>query len=145
LVPPEGGQQSELSLKKIQDVLNDPAALKDLEQRDGVSRSDLQQYAKQFEKKASAPAGPGREITVKPGEQTAAKPTPNLPGLAPTKFSTKTKTDRGSMPQDQVSNNLEDLRFRPPAELRGKYVDYKNSLAVPPAKRPATPSPKDGK
>ena len=90
LVAPEGGQQSELSLKKIQDVLNDPAALKDLEQRDGVSRSDIQQFAKQFEKKPSAPAGPGREIKVKPGEQTAAKPTPDLPGLGNSmKFSTE--------------------------------------------------------
>ena len=99
-------------------MLNDPEALKDLEQRDGISRSDIEQFVRKYEKPKSAPAGPGREIKVKPGEQAPAKPSPNLPGLNPnTRFSTKTKTDRGSMPQDHVQNNFEDVRFRPPAEL----------------------------
>ncbi len=87
-------------------------------------------------------------MNVKPGEQTAVQPTPNLPGLSPsTKFSTKNKTDRGSMPQDQNANNFEDVRFRPPSELRGKLMDYNNSLAdkVRAGKRAAPASPKNGK
>ena len=87
-------------------MLNDPAEAKDLEQRDGISRSEIEQFVKKYEKPKSAPAGPGREIKVKPGEQTPVKPSPNLPGLDPnSRFSTKTRTDRGSMPQDDVQNN----------------------------------------
>ncbi len=51
--------QSDLTLNKIHELLNDPAALKDAEKRDGITRSDLEQFAKKFEKQKAAPAGPG--------------------------------------------------------------------------------------
>ena len=147
LVAPEGAEQSELVLKKLQEVLNDPAKLKDLEQRDGISRSRIEQVARKFEKIKSEPAGPGREIKVKPGEQTAGQPTPNLPGLdSSVKFSTKTMTQRGSVPQDQLSNNFEGFRFPAPAELRGKLREYTKSIAnVSVGEKPAAPRPKNGK
>ena len=129
-------------------MLNDPAALKDLEQRDGITRSEIEQFARKYEKVASPPAGPGREINVKPGEQKPALPAQDLPELDRSRtFSTRTQTDRGSMPQDQIANNLEDLRFRPPQELRGKLSDYNNSLAnkFPGGKRPAAKKAKNGK
>lgn len=85
---------------------------------------------------------------MKPGDQSPAKPSPDLPPLDPSaKFSTKTLTDRGSMPQDQIANNAEDLRFRVPTELKGKLAEYNNSLAtkLSGSKRPTAAKPKSGK
>jgi hypothetical protein len=129
LVAPEGQAQSELNLKKIHELLNDPAALKDLQQREGITKSDIEQFVRKYEKVAAPPPGPGREINVKPGEEKPVLPAKDLPELGPHTFSSRAKTDRGSMPQDDVANNVEDLRFRPPAELREKLTDYNNSLA----------------
>jgi hypothetical protein len=149
LVAPDGQAQSDLVLNKAHELLNNPAALKDLEQREGVSRSDLEQFARKLEKQKSAPAGPGREIKVKPGEhpQTPAQPSPNLPGLDPhAKFSSKNVKDRGSMPQDDVRNNLEDVRHSLPAELRSKFQAYTSRMAkVVDSKAAAKPAPKSGK
>ncbi len=148
LVAPEGQQQSDLNLKKIHELLNDPAALKDLEQREGITRSDIEQFVRKYEKVASPPAGPGREIKVKPGDEKPALPSKDLPDLDPSlKISSRTRTDRGSMPQDQVANNVEDLRLPPPPELRGKLTDYNNSLAkkITGGKSPAAAKSKNGK
>jgi hypothetical protein len=130
LVAPEGAAQTDLALREAHAVLADAEKAKNVEQRDGISRSELEQFIKKYEKPKSAPAGPGREINVKPGEQTPVKPSPNLPGINPSnRFSTRTKTDRGSLPQDDVQNNFEDVRFQPPAEFRSKYEGFKNRLS----------------
>ena len=89
-VAPEGQPQSDLVLRKLHDVLNDPASAKDLEQRMNMTREQLEQFVTKFKKVKSGPAGPGRDINVKPGEQTPVAPAANLPGLdAKTRFSSK--------------------------------------------------------
>ena len=143
LVPPETAEQNELTLRKLHDLMNDPETL----QREGISRSDVEQFAKKFEKKQSPPPGPGREIKVKPGEQTPVKPSPNLPGLdRAAKFSTTTRRDQsGSVPQDDVQDNFEGLRLRPPAELVPKYQTSSPRSGRSSPQRTATKaSPKSG-
>ena len=120
---------------------------KDLEQRDGISRSEIEQFVKKYEKLKSAPPGPGREINVKPGEQESAKPSPNLPALDPnTKFSTKTKTDRGSMPQDEVQNNCRGPPLPAASGIASASTkEYKNRLSkVYGPKRAPKAAPKNG-
>src|SRR5262249_4513503 len=117
LVAPEGAAQTDLALRQAHDLLSDPDRAKNIEQRDGVSRSELEQFVRKYEKPKSEPPGPGREINVKPGEETSVKPSPNLPPLNPReRFSTRNKTDQGRVAQDEVQNNFEDVRFQPPAE-----------------------------
>ena len=43
----------------------------------------MEQFVKKYEKMKSAPAGPGREIQVKPGDRDSGpiKPAANLPGI----------------------------------------------------------------
>ena len=130
LVAPDGQPQSELVLKQLHEVQTNPAAAKDLEQREGISRSDIEQFARKYEKPKSAPPGPGREIKVKPGEQTPTKPAADLPALdGSTRFSTKNVRDRGTSAQDDVHNNLEDVRYKLPTELRGRFQAYSNRLS----------------
>ena len=47
-----------------------------------MTREQMEQFVKKYEKVKSGPAGPGREIQVKPGERGEdAKPSANLPGI----------------------------------------------------------------
>jgi hypothetical protein len=129
-VAPKNQPQSDLFLRNLQDALNDPARSKDLERDSGYSREQLDQFIKEYKQVKSAPAGPGREINVKPGEQSKAQPSPNLPGLSPSmKFSSKNVRNRDALPQDDLHGHAEGIRFEPPAEWREKYEDYKNRLA----------------
>src|SRR5439155_21002670 len=79
-VAPQGQPQSDLVLCNLSDALKDDKSAKDLEDATGLSRERLEQMAKPYEKPKSGPAGPGREIEVKPGERAPAKPGENLPG-----------------------------------------------------------------
>jgi hypothetical protein len=145
-VAPDNQAQTDLVLRTLQDVLKDPEAAKKLEQDTGLNREQLDQFVSQYKKVKSGPAGPGRDIEVKPGEQSDAKPASNLPGLDPrTTFSTKNVRNRGTQPQDDVRNNLEGVRFQVPSEWRGKYEGYRTKLAKKPApKRADRPSAKPG-
>jgi hypothetical protein len=147
-VAPKGQPQSDLSLRKLTDVLRDEQSTKELQDRTGLTREQLEQFARKFEKPKAGPAGPGREIEVKPGDQTPAKPAANLPGVSrTTRFSTSSIRERGFMPQDNIRDNVEGLRFQPPPELRAKWQNYQRTLgksAVTAPKRTAAPNAATG-
>ena len=142
---PKGQPQSELTLKKLSDVLQDDKTAKLLEERTGISRERLEQWAKPFEKVKSGPAGPGRQIEVNSRDQEAAKPAANLPGLDRTqRMNSKNIRERGSLPQDSIRGLKQDLRSEPPPEWRSKFEGYKSRLArskVIATRRPAQPKP----
>ena len=147
-VAPAGQPQSGLNLRGLHDLLKDDKTAKQLEKDTGYSREQIEQFTKRYEKAKSAPAGPGRDIDLKSGEQSDAKPSANLPGLdASTRFSTKNRRDRGIAPQDQIRDNNESIRFQPPPEWRGKMEGYKSKLAklVAPDSSAKPPATKSGK
>ena len=118
-VAPASQPQGDLFLRKLQDALHDDTKAKDLESATGYSRSQLEQFMKKYEKVASPPPGPGRNIEVKLGEKPAAKPSANLPGINPAiPFSNVTKRGPGTAPQDDVRDNLETARLEPPASSK---------------------------
>src|SRR5208283_1989685 len=117
-IAPQGQSQTEMVLRTVKDLLAKDAVTPDLEKETGMTREQMEQFVKKYEAGKSAPAGPGREIEVKPGEQGATdKPSANLPGIdRQNRFSTKNLKDRGATSKDDVRNNLEGLRFTPPPE-----------------------------
>ena len=144
-VAPQGQPQSELNFGKLHEMLKDPASATDLEERMNMTREQIEQLGAKFKKTNSGPAGPGRDIKVKPGDQTPVSPAANLPGLdAKARFSTKNMTKQGTMPQDDVHGNLEDVRFQPPPEFQGKWEAYKNKLSKVPADARGQPQPPAG-
>ncbi len=142
---PQGQPQSDLTLRKLSDALQDDKTAKLLEERTGISRERLEQFARPYEKVKSGPAGPGRQIEVKPSDQEPAKPAPNLPGLDRTqRFGTKNIRERNSLPQDPIRGLKQDLRSEPPPEWRSKFEGYKSRIArskVITPRRPAQPKP----
>jgi len=114
-----------------------------MEKELGMSKEELNQFVKKFEKAPKAEPGPGREIEAKPGKPQAVDPNRKLPDLNPgTSVSARTIRDRGGMVQDDVRGNNEGIRFTPPPELRAGFDAYKNSLSrsktLNPTRRPAT-------
>ena len=128
---PEGQSQTEMVLRTVKDLLAKDAVTPDLEKATGMTREQMEQFVKKYEAVKSAPAGPGRDISVKPGEAGAGEgPSANLPGIDPrTRFSNKNIKGRGEAPRDDVHNNLEGVRFTPPPEFRSKFEGYKSTLA----------------
>ncbi|MDR3622568.1 MAG: hypothetical protein P4L85_24670, partial [Paludisphaera borealis] len=151
-VAPQNQDQSEMVLRTVKDLLAKDAVTPDIEAATGMSKSEMQQFVKKYERGKSAPAGPGREIDIKPGDSTKdATPSANLPDLGGHKFSSKNVTDRGSRGRDDARGMSEGIRFAAPAEFRGRVEGYKNALsrsrinaagkAAKPAAAPATPTP----
>ncbi len=144
-VAPQGQPQGELTLRKLADALQDDQSAKELVDRTGVSRERLEQIAKAYEKVKSSPAGPGREIEVKPGDQTPAKPGSNLPGFDRSqRIKSMNRANQDAMPQDFLRGMNEGVRSEPPPEWRDKVQGYKSRIARSKAtgkKRTAQPTP----
>jgi hypothetical protein len=145
-VAPRDQPQSDLVLRTIRDLLEKQADTTDLEEATGMSRSEIEQFVKQYEKVESGPAGPGREIEVEPGASGEdARASADLPGLGNHSISTRAIKDRGGIPQDQIRDNQEGVRFAPPAEFRGKIEGYKNAVSRSRTSTPrSAPAPAPG-
>jgi hypothetical protein len=118
-------------LRTVKDLIARDAVTPELEKDTGMTRAQMEQFVKDYEKMKSAPAGPGREIQVKPGDRDSNdKPAANLPGInRSNRSSTKNLTGRGKMGHDDARNNIEGIRFTAPPEFRSKVEGYKNTLS----------------
>jgi hypothetical protein len=118
-------------LRTVKDLLAKDAVTPDLEKETGMTREQMEQFVKKYENVKAAPAGPGREIEVKPGDRERTdRPSANLPGFGrQERYSSKSQKDRGQMVRDDVQNNLEGISFKAPPEIRSKLESYKSSLA----------------
>jgi hypothetical protein len=142
---PEGQSQNDLSLRSLQDVLKDTAKTKELEDATGLSREQIEQFVKKYQKPKAGPAGPGREIDLKSNPNSdVARPSSNLPGLdSSTPFSTRSRRASSNVATDEIRDNVESVRLEPPPEMRGKWQGYKSRLEkVRAPKRPAPASTK---
>jgi hypothetical protein len=93
-----------------------------------MTKEQLAQYARKFEKPKLAPGREANDVEMKVGEQPAAKPGANLPTVA-VKTSTEQIRARGDMPRDPTRGNLnEGNRGEPPRELRDRVSGYKLRL-----------------
>lgn len=107
-----------------------------------MSRQEMEQFVKRFEKAPSREAGPGREIEVKPGQSRPKGPSSDLPDvLSGTRVSEGSARRSGSIPQDELQGLNQGTRSSVPPEFRARYEAYTKSLGrskvVSPATRPA--------
>ncbi len=104
-----------------------------------MSKEELNQFVKKFEKPPAGPSGQGRDIDVKlkPGEK--LDPDAKLPELkTPVSVSSQVARDRGSIMRDTARNNTEALRSGPPPELKAGWDAYRKSMSTPKTHRPST-------
>jgi hypothetical protein len=142
-VAPKDQSQADMVLRTVKDLIAKDAVTPDIEKATGMSREQMEQFVKKYESVKAAPAGPGREINVKPDQKApAGGAAANLPGIdRGSRFTTKNRKDRGTMAQDDVHNNREGIRFTPPPEYRSKFEGYKSTLAKTRSGGAARPGP----
>jgi len=138
-----------MTLRNVQQMLQDKDAASRLEKETGMSREMMEQFVQKHQRgnvpKAADRAG--QELQTKPGANRPTGPDPNLPGFDPNnRFSTQTLRDRGAVTQDHARDNAEALRFAAPPEIRSGFEAYKSALSrsrtlnpsgTPPASTPA--------
>jgi hypothetical protein len=94
-----------------------------------MTREQLEQIAKPYEKPKAGPAAPGREIEIKSGEQAPVKPGTNLPGFGSQRIGSKNRTSGEAMPEDPIRGLNEGGRSEPPPGWRDKVEGYKTRIA----------------
>jgi hypothetical protein len=142
-VAPAGAEQSSLTLRGLNEALNDPARLKELEERTGVSKERLEQFAKQYEKPKVAPGREAKDVEVKVGEQAPVAPGADLPGAQTKRFNLDAFRGNRGIKQDESRGLNEGNRDEPPPELKERYFNYKSRLGrasrTSSPRQPATP------
>jgi hypothetical protein len=125
-VAPAGAEQSNLTLGRLPDALKDAATVKELEERTGMTKEQLEQFAKKYEKPKIGPGREAKDVEVKVGEQAPVAPSANLPGAGVQRFNTEKIRARGGIPQDTARGLNEGNVDQPPQELRERYFSYKS-------------------
>ncbi len=136
--------QSDLVLRKIQDLIKDDKFTPDVERQTGMTRDEAEQFVKKFTKKAQPDvAGPGREIKARPGQEKAFDANRKAPEFE-TKATVSNRNERSgtSLQQDNLSGLTTGVRTTPPPELRRHVEAYRRSLGRSgPATTPSAPAP----
>jgi hypothetical protein len=143
-VAPSNQPQSELTLRQVRDMLKSDQVPDELLKETGMSKEELNQFVKKFEKAPKAEPGEGREIEAKPGKPQAVDPNLKTTDLNPsTRVNSSTLREGRTVTEDSLRGNNEGARFVPPAEIRARYEAYRKSLARPSGRRGAA-SPAGG-
>ncbi len=123
-------EQTNLALRKIQDLLKDDKFTPSVEKQLGMSKDEAEQFVKKFEnRKQPGPAGPGREIKVKPGQDKVFDPARKSDFTTTATASNRNDRQGTTLPQDSLGGLSEGGKSTPPPELRRQFEAYKKSLS----------------
>jgi hypothetical protein len=117
-------------LRKLHDLLRDEKAARRLEQDTGLTRQQMEQFAKKFEKAPQRPVGEGRDIAVAPGQDRVLDPGRTIPDPLPGQ-TVRTRNERGAgaVAPDQESGNRQGVRSIAPEEFRNKFDAYRKGIS----------------
>jgi hypothetical protein len=127
-------------VQNVKDALKDPAKAKQLEEDSGMTRDQIEQFVKRFEKPKQPAAGPGGEITAEQGKDRTFDPNRSIADpIRQGVVSGRRERAAGSVAQDQISGQSQGTRVQPPAEWRTRFEAYQNTISGA-AKPPAAPA-----
>jgi hypothetical protein len=141
--------KTELTVRQIKDILQDPDRTKQLEKDSGLTRDQMEQFVRKFEKpKQSESTRPGGEIEAKPGQDKTIDPSRTIADpIRSGVNSGRRERAAGGVAQDQITGQSEGARIQAPAEWRARFEAYRNTIAgasagtqpsnTPPPKPPA--------
>jgi hypothetical protein len=127
-----------LTLRGLSAALADAARAQELADATGMTKEQLEQAARAYERPQIGPGREAKEVEVTVGAQPAARPGSNLHGAGVRTFDRdKIRSDR-AIPLDAARGNIEGDRDAAPREFRDRVADYKNRLArIGTTRRPA--------
>ncbi|HEX8201649.1 MAG TPA: hypothetical protein VF590_14290 [Isosphaeraceae bacterium] len=122
--------QSNLVLRKLHDLLRDDETARRLEQDTGLSRAQMEQFAKKFEGAPERPAGEARDVAVAPSQDRAIDPGRTIPDALPGQ-TVRTRNERGpgAVAPDQEGGNRQGVRSIAPEEYRNKFDAYRKGIS----------------
>lgn len=140
--------QPDLVLKNLKTILQDEQKTRDLLQETGMSRDELDQFVRKFEK--APEAAPAREAGELPDQQEPERKFDQnrrlSGGLPSSTVSSRSERGPNSTPQDAAGGNTEGLRTVVPPELSSRFQAYQSSLSgarpgAAPRSSPTTSNP----
>jgi hypothetical protein len=129
-------KEQNLVLRTIRDLLKDDQKSRQLEQETGMSRDELEQFVKKFDKSkiVKDPSREGKTLDARPGRDKVLDPNRKLADpLSGTTYSSRSQRGPGTVPQDAGGGNLQGGHTQVPTELRARYEAYRSGLSRTPA------------
>jgi hypothetical protein len=141
LVPEGGASQSDLVLRQIKDLIAEGRDTSRLEEATGMSREELEQFVRKFEKPEREAPGEGRELKGDVREDKVMEP---LRGVGERNRSplVSGSNQRGpsSATRDTFSDQTQGLRSQAPPEIRSRFEAYQSSISRSRGNAPARPA-----
>ncbi len=123
-------------------MLKDDKFTPNVEKQLGMTKDEAEQFVKKFEKRDQpSPAGPGREIKVKPGQDKVFDPNRKSDFNTTATVSNRNNRQGTTIPQDNLSGLSEGGRSTPPPELRRQFEAYMKGVANSKVVAPGSPAP----
>ena len=140
-VAPKGQDHTSIVLQEVQDLLRSGKSTKELEAETGMSRQEMDQFVKKFEKVKKTDATPGSDLK---GDVAKDKILDKNRKIAdPIKANTvrgRVERGPGTIAQDNLAGDAEGSRSVAPAEYKARWDAYRSSLSKSDA--PASTNPK---
>jgi hypothetical protein len=94
-----------------------------------MSRDELEQFVKKFDKAPKADPGAARDLTANPGKDKTIDPNRTIADpLAGSTVSGRNQRGAGVAPKDAAGGNIEGARTVAPIEFRSRFEAFQNSL-----------------
>src|SRR5262249_37169358 len=130
--PDLGRPQADAVARRLKDVLDkgDPDEVRKLEEATGMTREDMENFARKFEKPEQAPVGEGRDLTAAPAHPNPPAPPADMgERVKCSVISGRGQRGAGSTVQDTNSNQTQGNRAPAPPEIRSRYETYLNTIS----------------
>ena len=154
-IAPQGQSQTDMVLRTVKDLIAKDAVTPDLEKETGMTREQMEQFVKKYEKVKSAPAGPGREIDGQAGRKESGpiNPRPTCPASAArsdTLPRTRRTEARPSTTMLRTTSRASASSLRPNSgrsskATRVRWQEPRSGVIQPPRPGPARSAPAGGK
>jgi len=128
IAPKEG--QEPLVITEIKDILRAGKSTKELEAETGMTRQEMQDLVKKFEKVDKPPAEPGRDLKGEVGKDRVFDTNRKIGDP----IKANTNSDRsvrgpGAVAGDTLAGDAEGARSAAPPEYKARWEAYRSSLA----------------
>ncbi len=130
--PDSGRVEPELVLRKLQDILNrgDADQVRRLEDATNMSREELQQFARKFERPDLKAASEGQKLQGDLRRDATVAPRQGIGDrLKGSIIRGRGERGPGTTAQDTLSDQTQGLRTEAPPEIRSRMEAYQNSIS----------------
>ena len=129
-VPEGASSKPELVLRELKDLIANGQDLSKIEESTGLSRDQIEQFVKKFEKSKREPSGEGRSVNADIGNDPGIDPDRKLDSrVTGPVVSGRGNRGPGAVSQDLMRDQNQGNRSQAPAEIRSRFEAYQSSIS----------------